>query len=460
MMPEIKEQIPAAEPEPETSMELLIVFLIFLAGMAVCLSSGITMLLPLCLGLALFTLLAVRKGFSVGKVMGFAKESLKDSFIVIRILLLIGCLTGTWRLSGTVAYFVTLGVSSIPPRLFILAAFLLAAAMSYALGTSFGVSATAGVILMSIARAGGVDPVLAAGAVLSGVYVGDRGSPAASSGNLVAVLTHTDMRKNVRLMLKDSLLPFFLCCLLYGLLSARAPMQRIDSDILRMLGEEFSLHWSCLIPALLMIVLPFCSVSIRWSMAVSLLSAAAVALFVQHASVPDCLRAMLLGYGAKNASLSGMLSGGGILSMMDVTGILLVSCSYGNIFEGTGLLDSVNKAVSGLGKKLGRFPVMILLGVGVAAVFCNQTIGAIMQSNLSASLYGGSEEERSAKMLAMEDTVIVLSGMIPWCLACSVPLSMLNADVRSVPLSFYLWLVPLWHLLREALGKKHTQKAA
>lgn len=429
-------------------MDLLIAFLIFIACMAFSLIADITMIIPLCVGFVLFTLLAVRRGFSLRAVMGFAAESLKESFIVIRILLLIGCLTGMWRLSGTVAYFVTGGVSVIPPKFFLLAAFLLAAAMSFALGTSFGVTATAGVILMSIAKAGGVDPVLTAGAILSGVYVGDRGSPAASSGNLVAVLTHTDMRKNVREMLKCAVVPFLISAILYALLSAKAPMREINGEILDMLRSEFALNWTCIIPAVLMILLPFCGLSIRLSMAVSLLASALVALIVQQCSAADCLKAMLLGYGTENPELSQMLSGGGIVSMLEVCGILVVSCSYGKIFEGTEILSPVNRKLVSLSEKLGRFPVMLLLGTGAAAVFCNQTIGAIMQSNLSAELYGDSEEEKNSKMLDMENSVIMIAGIVPWCIASSVPLSMLGADASAIPFGFYLWLIPIWWLIR------------
>ena len=133
-------------------------------------------------------------------------------------MLLIGCLTSLWRQSGTIAYFTYYGVRLIPPQAFILAAFVLSALMSYALGTSFGVAATIGVILMTIARASGVSTVIAGGAILSGVYFGDRGSPAASSASLVANETGTDASQNFRRMMPSALLPLGLCVLIYAAL--------------------------------------------------------------------------------------------------------------------------------------------------------------------------------------------------------------------------------------------------
>ena len=420
--------------------------------MGVSVSLGISMVWPLIAGFVLFSGAALKRGFTVKKIFGFVRESLAESFIVIGILLIIGCLTGTWRLSGTVAYFITAGISSIPPRMFLLAAFLLASVMSYALGTSFGVSATAGVILMSIARAGGVDPVWAAGAVLSGVYFGDRGSPAASSANLVAVLTHTDMRRNVREMLKCSFVPYLICIAVYTVLSLFDPMDAVDTEILDMLGNEFDLHWACLVPAVLMIVLPLCKVKIKLSMIISLAASVAAAMLCQGASPADCLHAAVFGYSTADPRLDAMLSGGGVVSMIEVSLILIVSCSYGKIFQGTGMLDGVNDGLKRLSERIGRFPAMLLIGLMSAAVFCNQTIGAIMQSNLSEGLYR--KDENYEKMIDMENSVILLAGMVPWCIACSVPLAMLGADIRSIPFSIYLWLVPLWWLLRGRKGHR------
>ena len=108
-------------------MSLLLVFIIFILSIAASLMLNISMLAPLFVGFVLFTLLALHKGFQLKSVLKMALGSLRESFIVVGVLLLIGCLTGLWRLSGTVAYFVSLGVSIMPPSLFLLAAFLLSA---------------------------------------------------------------------------------------------------------------------------------------------------------------------------------------------------------------------------------------------------------------------------------------------------------------------------------------------
>jgi len=422
-------------------MELLIVFLLFLSCMAVCLGLGITMLLPLAVGFGLFFLLAAKKGHRPKEVLKMAAGTLPESFIVIQVMLLIGCLTGLWRSCGTIAYFVSFGVGLMPPTMFLLAAFLLSSVMSYALGTSFGVTATCGVILMAIARAGGVNPLLAAGAVYSGVYVGDRGSPAASSGNLVAAVTGTDMRQNVRQMIPSSVLPFLLCCGIYGVLSVFFPMGSADVSVLIRLRGAFSLHWTCLIPAVLMLVLPFCGVPVKGSMAVSIVASFAVAMAVQGQGFFQTLWAMIAGYVPAQESLTAMLSGGGVVSMLEVSGILLISGTYGGIFRETGMLTPVTDRLQAMAGKIGRYPAMLLMSFVLCAMFCNQTISTIMQSQLSAPLYG--LEEKEEKMLDLENSAIMTAALIPWCIACSVPFGMMGVGPKALLFGFYPMLLPL-----------------
>lgn len=256
-------------------------------------------------------------------------------------------------------------------------------------------------------------------------------------------------------MLKSGAVPFVMCCIIYGVLSVFYPMQSTDSQVLTELGEEFSLSWLCLIPAALMIILPFCKVKVKWAMAVDIVVSFVLAMITQGASFADCLKTMLLGFEPQSTALSAMLSGGGVKSMLTICGILLLSGTYGGIFHGTGMLDSLSEKLIILRDKIGRFPVMVLLSFAVSIVFCNQTIGVIMLNQLSEGLYGTDEAERYGKMIDIENSVIVIAGLVPWCIACSVPLAMLGVGAEAVPLAFYLWLIPLCTAIAR---KRHRSK--
>ena len=428
-------------------MSIAAAFICFVVCLIASFIFNVSMIIPISLGLVFFTLSAMHKGFSFRDVMTMAAPTVKDSFIVIKIMVLIGCLTGLWRVSGTVAVFVYYGISIIPRQLFVLAAFLLSGAMSFALGTSFGVAATCGVILMAIAGAGGVNPVIAAGAVMSGIYIGDRGSPAASSGNLTAVVTGTDMRDNVRLMFKTALVPFAICVIIYSVLSYYNPMEISSPELLGSIGNQFSLSLWCFLPAVIMIVLPFCRVKITISMLLSIASSFLITIFIQGESAVVALSTMVMGYECENPALAEVFSGGGIVSMLEVCAILAISGAYGGIFRGAGLLSATDELLKRLAAKVGRFETMLIMSVPVCALFCNQTIGIIMQSELSRGLYGDSSEEKTAHMIHLENSVVTVAGLVPWCIASSVPLGMLGVGAGALLYSCYLYLVPLIYLL-------------
>ena len=434
-------------------MGSVFVFAGFITCVIVSLVLGISMVFPLIAGYLLFTAYSCKNGYRFRDILRVSVGSFRESFIVVSVLLLIGCLTGLWRISGTVASFVCGGIKIMPSSLFVLSAFLLSALMSYAIGTSFGVTATAGVILISIARVGGVAPLPVAGAVMSGVYVGDRGSPAASSANLVAAVTGTDMRRNIREMAKTGLVPFLVCCAIYAVISAFFPLENRDTELITIMESEFRLGAVCLLPAAAMIVLPFCGMKVKHAMAVSIVISFALTVLYQGKGFGPCFKAMLLGYEPENSAISDVLSGGGAKSMLEVCVILLISGTYGAIFQETGMLSSLSSRISALSSRIGRFKTMALLSVGACAVFCNQTIGIIMVNQLSCGLYGDSETEKNSKMIDLEDSVITIAGLIPWCIACSVPASMMGTGAKTILFAFYLWIVPLWTALRRGNEK-------
>ena len=430
-------------------MDLIISFAIFMAMMIACLLAGASMILPLAAGLFVFCIAALRRGFKAKSILRMCLDGMHHSLIVVLVMALIGCLTSLWRQTGTIAYFTYYGIRLIPPEIFILAAFLLTALMSYALGTSFGVAGTMGVILMTIARASGVSPVLAGGAIMSGLYIGDRASPAASSASLVANETGTDLSKNIRLMFRTSLLPIGLCVLIYAALSLLGRPGSVDSALLDEFAREFRLSPLCLLPTLLLLVPAFMGVNIKLVMLANIAVSILLTALLQGAPIPSILRMTLLGYAPENAALAPLLSGGGAASMLEIMCILLLSSGCAGIFEGTGMLSGVEDALGKLSARIGRFPAMIAVSLGVACVFCNQTIGIIMCRQCMGKNYADTPEGRTEMMLDIENSVVTICGLVPWCIACSVPLGMLGCDARSLIFAAYLYLTPLcWYLSR------------
>ena len=277
-------------------MDLLAAFGIFLACVAGCMVKGLSLFWALLVGFFCFFAVGVRRGTPAPALLKMAGEGMKTSFKVLRILLLLGLLTALWRAGGTVAFFVWMGVRLITPGTFILVAFLLSSLFSLAFGSCFGVVGTAGVILMTIARSGGANLVVTAGAIMSGIYFGERLSPASSSAALVSAVAGVDQHDFQVRMWWDTPVPFLVTLALYGGLSALYPIREVDARIVSALEEGFSLTWPAILPAAALLILPWLKMGTMASIAVSCALAGGCALFVQGLPLWEILRACVLGY--------------------------------------------------------------------------------------------------------------------------------------------------------------------
>lgn len=434
-------------------MDLLIAFLIFAAAMVagLTISPDYGMLVALAMGAICFYAVARRRGFHSGDLFRMMFRGIKRSMIVLRIFLLIGFLTALWRASGTITFFVYHGVRIIPPTLFLVAGFGLTSLLGYALGTSYGTTGTVGVILITLARAGGVPPALMAGAVLSGAYFGDRTGPASSCANLVATVTDTDLYGNLRAMLKSSVVPMLACFALYGFLSPRYPLAAGEGGLITLMEQQFSMSLWCALPAVLMLVLPLCKVPVRTAMTASIAAAAGVSLWVQDQSVLQLLRASVFGYIPSEPQLAEILSGGGLLSMVKVACIVALSSTFSGIFEGTRMLENLQDSLGKLANKLSAFGVMLLSSAGITAVFCNQTIGVMMAQQLLGPVYEKRGLSKEDVAIDIANSMVTMVGLCPWCIACAVPLSMLGVGLEAVPWAAFLYLLPLWWLVARSL---------
>ena len=430
-------------------MALLIAFIVFLISMIAAIFTGYSMIIALLIGLGAFSAAAAHKGFGFKEIGSMAAQGAKGSLIVIEVMCVIGLVTAAWRVSGTITIFVYYGMKIITPSLFLLIAFLLSCLLSYSLGTSFGVAGTVGVIFMTLARSGGVDPVITAGVLMSGIYFGDRGSPVSSSANMVAAVTGTEIFDNVKIMMRTALVPLAITLAVYAVLSFLNPISHVDAEMVAAFETEFVLSPWAFIPAAIMLILPLLKVSVLISMGLSILSGVLVAWLIQGVALPEILKICILGYEAQGEGLSSILNGGGLVSMLEIVFILLISSSYSGIFSGTGLLDELQEKLNMACTRLGRFAIMLIMITCTAAVFCNQTISTLMCCDLMKKPYLDSNSSAPMTELAidMENSVILIACFIPWSIGCSVPLSFFGADFHSLPFAVYMYAVPICYML-------------
>ncbi len=427
---------------------------LFILGLLLCIILKLSFFYALFFGLFLFYIYGLIKKHSIKDLLKMTLEGVKTVRNVLYVFTMIGALTAIWRAAGTIPYIIYYASKLIHPEIFLLATFLLCCAISMLMGTSFGTAATMGVICMTMGRAIGVSPVWAGGAVLAGAFFGDRNSPMSTSALLVSEVTGTRIFNNIRLMIRSAILPFAGSCAIYLAVGLTMKTGGSPTDTVALFKEHFNLVWVTVIPAALIIVLSAFKVNVKITVTLSVLCGGAVCMLAQGTGASELLRILLLGYRADDNALGAMLNGGGIVSMLKPSAIVLLSSSYSGIFAGTGLLKNIKRYISAVSEKISPFGAYILSAIFTTMISCNQTLAIMLTHQLCADTME-SDDDRA---LALENSAVVISPLIPWSIAGSVPLSAIAAPTLSILCAVYLFLLPLMYFAARLQKRRGVDK--
>ncbi|MBQ2841414.1 MAG: Na+/H+ antiporter NhaC family protein [Clostridia bacterium] len=431
----------------------IITLALFCLALLICIILDASVLYALAAGLIIFCTYAKIKKYSFKSILKMVFDGIKTSKNILIVFLIVGVLTAMWRASGTIAFIICSAIKLINPTVFVLMTFLLCCGVSFLMGTSFGSSATIGVICMTMAHSMNINPAVAGGAMLSGVLFGDRCSPVSTSALLVSELTKTDIFKNIRNMFRTAAVPFVLTCILYAVLGLSAGDGGEIPDLASVFSKEFNLHWTCIIPAGVILILSLLKVKVKFAMLASIASALAVGITVQDLGVAESLKIMILGYEAQTAEICRMINGGGLVSMLNAAAIVCISSAYSGIFAATGLLDSLKEKTFALSKKITPFGATMVTSVFTSLIACNQTLAII----LTHQLCEGEEKNPDTAAINLENTAVVISPLIPWSIAGAVPLASAGAPVTALLAAGFLYILPLYSFII-AIFKNRKEK--
>ena len=430
-------------------MGSVITISLFSLSLIVCLLLKISVVYALIIGYIIFISYGLIKGYKLKALIKKSFEGIMTVKNILLVFILIGMITALWRASGTIAFIVYIGSKLISPSILIFLTFLFCAVLSVLIGTSLGTATTMGVICFSIGKTMGINPYYIGGAVLSGIYFGDRCSPMSTSALLISELTKTDLYANIKLMIKTSVIPFIVTCLFYLLLGFKSTVSNISVDVIEIFKQNYNLNIIVIIPAILIIILSILKINVKKTMLVSIVISFIIAMFIQRDSIVALINYCIFGYHHPNERLNLMMKGGGILSMVNVSLIVGISSSYSGIFKETKLLVSLKEHLKVFAKKTSNYFVIFLSSIISGAIACNQSLGIILTNELSEELV-----DKRERAIIFENTVVLLVGLIPWNIAMDVPLKTLDVGVMSGLFAFYLYFLPLWNLFAGIIKEK------
>ena len=418
----------------------IVTLALFCLALLVCVIFDVPVLYALGVGLVVFGAYAKYKKHSFKSIIGMIFNGVKTSKNILINFLLIGLLTASWRFGGTIAFIISSASELISPQIFVLMTFILNALVSFLMGTSFGTSATMGVICMTMAKSMGLNPVIVGGAMLSGALWGDHCSPVSTSALLVSELTETDIFNNIKNMFRTAAIPTVITCVIYLVLGISVGNSGAVPDLKSMFSAEFNLNPLSVIPAVVILALSLLRIKTKYVLLASLVSAFIIGITVQGEGFTEALKMLITGYEAETEALQKMMNGGGLVSMLNATAIVCISSAYSGIFAATGLLSSLKEKIAKLGKKATPFGATMITSALTSLISCNQTLAII----LTHQLCNGMEKDKSRAAINLENTAVVISPMIPWSIAATVPLTSSGAPTSSILIAVFLYILPLW----------------
>lgn len=399
----------------------------------------------LTLTLILFSLVGLKRGKSLKDLSKLYIFESKRSLTIIKILLLIAILISTWLCCGTIPAIVYYSLKYINPNLFILLCFLIPALTSLLIGTSFGTVSAIGIPLIIIAESSHINLNLVGGAIMSGAYFGDRCSPLSSSLLLLCNLTEVKLFNYVKKVFVYGIIPTIISIIFYLFFSLKNPLTFTNNSLSLTLFNTFHINIVLLVPAIIIIILSLKKIPIIKSISLSIISAMIISLVVQKTNLYNLFKFIVFGY-ETTSSLSSIIKGGGIISMLKTCYIIVISCCLTGFFNGLNIFSTFQKYLEKFDLNRSKlFLITLVLSLIVAAIGCSQTISFILSLEILKDTYKDYDNEDIA--MEFSNSAIVTSAIVPWCIAALVPTGVLGiSNFKFIPYAIFLYIVPLCHL--------------
>ncbi|MDK2879904.1 MAG: Na+:H+ antiporter, NhaC family [Thermoanaerobacteraceae bacterium] len=343
----------------------------------------------------------------------------------ILILMMVGPMVGAWLISGTIPYFIYLGLHILTPKTFLVSAAILCSISSIMTGTSWGTAATLGVALMGVAYGLGIPLSIAAGAVVVGAYLGDKLSPISDTTILAAATAEVDIFDHVRSMLWTTLPAFIISLIVYQIfsfkISGSIDYSRIN-QLLDGIAATFKLNPLLLLPPVAVFYLSYKKVPSIPALWVGTVLAMILALILQGAGFKDVITAMYSGgnFNTPIPELNKLLNRGGITSMVSSIATVFMAYIFAGEMEYTGMLGKILDTIkeSFIKGKVGNLILSTsLTGILTGLVTGNSYLSIIVPGRIYHPMFKDFGIKRNVLSRTTEDSGTVVVPLIPWSAA-------------------------------------------
>jgi NhaC family Na+:H+ antiporter len=420
----------------------------------------------LTIGAAIAAIVAIRNGHEWLEIQKAIVAGIGTAMNAILILLSVGALIGTWLMAGTVPSLIYYGLELLNPQAFYAAACLICAIASLATGSSWTVAGTLGVALIGVAMGLGLSPSIAAGAIISGAYFGDKMSPLSDTTNLAPAVVGTDIFTHIRHMAWTTFPSFLTALVMFVMIGIGATIGDDSAALAELkttLDAAFRITPWALLPLAVVFFMAYRKVPPMPTILFGALLGGVLAVILQaetvlaFANAPDLPRWMAMTKGVWLALANGfvsdtgnngvdeLLTRGGMSSMLITIWLVVSAMAFGAVLEYGGMLLRLIESTLKAAKSTGSLVLTVVVScIGINIVAADQYISIV----LPGKMYKVEFEKRNlaAKNLSriIEDSGTLTSPLVPWNTCGAYMAATLGvATFTYLPFAFFNLINPL-----------------
>ncbi|MBG66213.1 MAG: Na+/H+ antiporter NhaC [Flavobacteriales bacterium] len=400
-------------------------------------------------------------------------NNIKESSLILILIILIGALSGTWLISGIIPTMMYYGLKLINPEFFLIACCLVSAIVALATGSSWSTVATVGIALLGIGQVLGFSIGIIGGAIISGAYFGDKMSPMSDTTNIAAASAETDLFSHIRYMSLTTIPSFSITLVIFIFLGFSIDLQEMKdiNELLITLDNTFNISLWLFIAPVILIFLIFKKVAPLPSLVFASLIGALFAVIFQPeiiASLSDeknfsfrsiyktIVQAMTsnIKLQTNNDLINEILTSNGMYGMLNTIWLIICAMIFSGAMEGAKLLQRISEPIIKYAQSTGS----IIASTAGTCVFFNiatsdQYLAIIVPGRMFAKSY--KEKKLAAENLSrtLEDAGTVTSVLIPWNTCGATQSAVLGVSTLAyAPYCFFNIISPFMTILYAYIG--------
>ncbi len=459
-------------PKPPTLLDALIPIAALVAMLALSVylfgsdsSSGPNQIV-LAMAAAIAAIVAIKNGHKWFDLQRAIIAGISTAMVAVLILLAVGALIGTWLMAGTVPSLIYYGMQILSPQWFFAAACLICAIAALATGSSWTVAGTLGVALIGVSMGLGLSPGIAAGAIISGAYFGDKMSPLSDTTNLAPAVVETDIFSHIRHMAWTTGPSFTLALFLFAIIGLGTETQSDTlalQQLMTTLDQNFNISVLALLPLVVVMYMAYKKVPPLPTILFGALLGGAVAVVlqpdgvIQFANSPELSRGIALVKGVWVAMANGyvsttgiaevddLLTRGGMSSMLVTIWLIMTALAFGAVLEHSGMLRRLIDGALKRAKSTGSLVATVIFScIGINIVAADQYIAIVLPGKMYRAEFARRKLDPKNLSRIVEDSGTLTSPLVPWNTCGAYMAATLGvATVAYLPFAFFNLINPL-----------------